>query len=119
MERKQTALGAFAIFGLLVLLGGTSSHAQEGAKPQPASEQTAAETDAETAATDTAAADTAAADPQPSPPVFGMETSGTLDIGYRWNAGLRGNQDMYRTLVNLGEGPRLLGANLTMSNPLG
>src|SRR5262247_2342857 len=106
MERKQTALRAFAIFGLLVLLGGPSSHTQEGAKPQPASEQPAAET----AATDTAAADTAAAEPQPSPPVFGMETSGTLDIGYRWNAGLRGNQDMYRTLVNLGEGPRLLGA---------
>ena len=42
-----------------------------------------------------------------------------LDLGYRWNAGLRGSEDLYRTLVNLGEGPRLFGANLTMNSPLG
>lgn len=58
------------------------------------------------------------AEPQP-PPIFGMETSGTVDIGYRWNTGLRGSQDLYRSLVNLGEGPRLLGTNLTMNSPLG
>ena len=48
-----------------------------------------------------------------------MDTTGTLDVGYRWNVGLRGSEDLYRSLVNLGEGPRLLGANLTMSSPLG
>src|SRR5262245_50726520 len=61
----------------------------------------------------------AAAEPQASAPIFGMETTGTMDIGYRWNAGFRGSKDLYRTLVNLGEGPRLLGANLTMNSPLG
>jgi hypothetical protein len=48
-----------------------------------------------------------------------MDTTGTIDLGYRWNAGLRGSNDLYRSLVNLGEGPRLLGANLTMNSPLG
>ena len=61
----------------------------------------------------------AAAEPQTSAPIFGMETTGTIDIGYRWNAGFRGSKDLYRTLVNLGEGPRLFGANLTMNSPLG
>ncbi|MBM3785334.1 MAG: hypothetical protein FJW30_13290 [Acidobacteria bacterium] len=32
-----------------------------------------------------------------------------VDLGYRWNANLRGSLDTYRGIVNLGEGPRLLG----------
>lgn len=69
------------------------------------------------------AQEAAAAEPTPAsqtpPPIFGMETTGTLDLGFRWNTGLRGSQDLYRSLVNLGEGPRLQGANLTMNSPLG
>ena len=66
-----------------------------------------------------APATTPVPEPEASAPIFGMETTGTLDVGYRWTAGLQGSQDLYRTLVNLGEGPRLLGANLTMNRPLG
>ncbi len=55
-----------------------------------------------------------------SPPIIaGLEAKGTVDIGYRWLAGLRGSEDIYRSLVNLGEGPRLLGANLILEGPLG
>ncbi len=61
----------------------------------------------------------AAKEPQPPAPIFGMDTTGTFDLGYRWNTGLRGSQDLYRSLVNVGDGPRLLGANLTMNSPLG
>src|SRR4030095_12140623 len=28
----------------------------------------------------------------PPAPVFGMDTTGTLDVGYRWNVGLRGRE---------------------------
>src|SRR5262245_40269376 len=107
MKRNQTTLrSALAGISLLIaLLANISIRAQEAAKTEPAAEPPAAET--------------AAAEPQASPPIFGMDTTGTVDIGYRWNVGLRGSQDMYRTLVNLGEGPRLLSANLTMNSPLG
>jgi hypothetical protein len=57
---------------------------------------------------------------EPSPTkVLGMESTGTVDLGYRWTAGFSGSEDLYRSLVNLGEGPRLLGANLNFANPLG
>jgi hypothetical protein len=49
----------------------------------------------------------------------GMESTATVDIGYRWKAGFSGNEDMYRSIVNLGQGPRLLGANFNLSNPVG
>jgi len=84
-----------AFLALCLLLTAPLLPAQETAPPEPAKE------------------------PQPAAPIFGMDTTGTLDLGYRWNAGLRGSRDLYRSLVNLGEGPRLLGANLTMNSPLG
>jgi len=62
----------------------------------------------------------ASSEPQTAAPqIAGMETTGTLDVGYRWTAGLRGSEDLYRSLVNLGEGPKLFGANLSMNSPLG
>ncbi len=51
--------------------------------------------------------------------IAGMETTGSMDVGYRWTAGFRGNEDVYRSLVNLGEGPKLFDANLSMNSPLG
>jgi hypothetical protein len=47
------------------------------------------------------------------------ETFGSIDIGYRWTAGLRGNRDMYRSIVNLGQGPKLFNVNLNLSSPQG
>jgi hypothetical protein len=32
---------------------------------------------------------------------------------------VRGNESVYRSLVNLGEGPKLFDANLSMNSPLG
>ncbi len=60
-----------------------------------------------------------ASDVASSSTFLGMDTSGTLDIGYRWTTGLTGSEDLYRSLVNLGQGPRLLGANLNLESPLG
>ena len=93
LRTRRFQRSALWVAGLL--LSGSSLRAQEAAASKPVAE------------------------PEAPPPIFGMETTGSLDLGYRWNAGLRGSHDLYRSLVNLGEGPRLLGANLTMASPLG
>ena len=40
--------------------------------------------------------------------------SGTVDAGVRWSSDLRGNPEAYRSVVNLGEGLKLFGLDLTM-----
>lgn len=35
--------------------------------------------------------------------------TGSFDFGYRWVGDIRGNPQQYRTVVNLGEGPKLTG----------
>jgi hypothetical protein len=42
-----------------------------------------------------------------------------LEIGYRWVSDIAGNQDMYRSMVNLGEGPKLLRSNLSLRSNYG
>src|SRR5262245_32792783 len=69
------------VFLLIGLLLTPLLCAQETAAPEPAKE---------------AAAPEAAQEPPPPAPVFGMDTTGTLDVGYRWNVGLRGSKDLYR-----------------------
>jgi hypothetical protein len=55
----------------------------------------------------------AAASPTPSTEPW---ISGTLDIGYRFTS-VGGDNDVYRSVVNLGQGPRLLGLDLTIVDP--
>jgi hypothetical protein len=49
----------------------------------------------------------------------GSDISGTLELGFRWTAGFRGNRDMYRSIVNLGQGPKLFNVNFNLSSPQG
>jgi hypothetical protein len=49
--------------------------------------------------------------PAPESPI-----TGSVDIGYRWNGKVSGNYDAYRSVVNIGEGPRILGVDLTFHN---
>ena len=37
------------------------------------------------------------------------KSAGSVDLGYRWNSNVAGSLDTYRSIVNLGEGPRVLG----------
>jgi hypothetical protein len=39
---------------------------------------------------------------------------GSVDVGYRWRSDVRGNLNSYRSVVNLGEGPKLFGAELSV-----
>jgi hypothetical protein len=51
--------------------------------------------------------------PQPAEPVL----SGSIDLGYRWRSNVGGSFDTYRSIVNLGSGPKLLGADFTLTDP--
>lgn len=43
--------------------------------------------------------------------------TGSIDLGYRWQTGVGGSLDTYRSLVNLGSGPKLIGADFTIADP--
>ncbi|MCZ2078616.1 MAG: hypothetical protein LC130_26925 [Bryobacterales bacterium] len=56
---------------------------------------------------------------EPSGIVPGAESAltGSIEIGYRARTGVGGNLDSYRSVVNLGEGPKMLGAEFTVLDP--
>jgi len=60
---------------------------------------------------------------QPTPatgsPVPQTESSvtGWIDLGYRWVSDTGGSFDTYRSFVNLGSGPKLLGAEFSLTDP--
>jgi hypothetical protein len=43
--------------------------------------------------------------------------TGSIDLGYRWQTGVAGSFDTYRSIVNLGSGPKVLGAEFTITDP--
>jgi hypothetical protein len=43
--------------------------------------------------------------------------TGSVDFGYRWRTGVGGSFDTYRSIVNLGSGPKLLGTEFTVLDP--
>src|SRR6516164_3300860 len=51
--------------------------------------------------------------PQPAEPVL----TGSIDLGYRWRSNVGGSFNTYRSIVNLGSGPKLLGADFTLTDP--
>jgi len=68
------------------------------APQQPAPDQTAAQS---------------AASPTPSTEPW---ITGSVDLGYRFTS-IGGDNDVYRSIVNLGQGPRLLGLDFTIVDP--
>ena len=58
----------------------------------------------------------AAAPAAPAPSGEGW-LEGSFEIGYRWIPNYSGNYSAYRSVVNLGPGPRLLDADFTVRNP--
>jgi hypothetical protein len=67
----------------------------------------------------TAPAQAAPAEPAPQSPIPEGETTltGWVDAGYQWRTGVAGSFDTYRSFVNLGSGPKLLGTDLTLTDP--
>jgi hypothetical protein len=56
-------------------------------------------------------------EPPPPPPPETDWFSGYVDFGYRWVTGPGGNFQEYRSVVNLGDGPKLFGADFTIQDP--
>jgi len=52
-------------------------------------------------------------------PVPSSETvfSGWIDFGYTWRSDVAGNFDAYRSFVNLGSGPKLIGTEFSLTDP--
>jgi hypothetical protein len=44
--------------------------------------------------------------------------TGWIDVGYRWRTDVGGSFDTYRTFVDLGSGPKLLGTEFTLIDPM-
>ncbi len=61
-----------------------------------------------------AAAATAAESPAPSTEPW---LTGSVDLGYRWLTNVDGSFQTYRSVINLGEGPKLLGLDFTIQDP--
>jgi hypothetical protein len=81
------------------------------AAQQPPAEAKPAAAAAQTPADAKPAADEKAASPAPATESW---VNGYVDFGYRWVTDVGGNFQQYRSVVNLGEGPKLFGFDLTM-----
>lgn len=83
------------------------------AKPdaQPATPAAAAEA---APAAEAQKADDKSASPAPATESW---INGYVDVGYRWVTDVNGNFQQYRSVVNLGEGPKLFGFDLTLQDP--
>lgn len=91
---------------LPTLFAGAALLAQQAAPPPAATQETApkAEEKKEAPAAETAA------------PSAEQWLSGSVEFGYRWRTDVAGNFNTYRSVVNLGEGPKLLNADFTIQN---
>jgi len=87
----------------LILAGAAFAQTTEQAKPDDKAASAPAKPD-----------DKAAASPAPS---LGEWFNGSFDVGYRWVTDVRGSLQSYRSIVNLGEGPKLIGLDFTIQDP--
>jgi hypothetical protein len=80
-------------------------------------QQPPAEAKPETPAAQTAAPAAPAAEDKAASPVPATESwvNGYVDFGYRWVTDVGGNFQQYRSVVNLGEGPKVFGFDLTLT----
>lgn len=90
---------------------------QTATPPTPAKDAIKAGPTTQTKTGEPPAAD--AKQPEATSPVPATESwfTGTVDLGYRWRTDVGGSFDTYRSIVNLGSGPKLLGAEFTVSDP--
>lgn len=84
----------------------------------PAQPSDAAAAPAQASSPEAASTSPAAAAPTESPvPSAENWLTGFVDLGYRWQTGVGGSYDTYRSIINLGSGPKLIGADFTLIDP--
>jgi hypothetical protein len=65
-----------------------------------------------------ATSDAPAAPETPSPvPSAESWLTGSIDLGYRWRTDVGGSFNTYRSIVNMGSGPTLVGTDFTITDP--
>jgi len=104
---------------LTILLLAGSLGAQDAANPaNPPAADGQTKTQVTPAATATPTPAPAPA-PEPAPAANTGDgwIEGSFEVGYRWVPNITGNLDAYRSVVNLGQGPRLLNADFTIRDP--
>ncbi len=98
------ALAGFAALALLLVAGAASPLAAQETKKDDAQ----------------AKAPAAAAPSSSEGFTVGMyEGHSEVEVGYRWVSNTAGNKDMYRSMINLGEGIKLLRSNLSLRSKYG
>ena len=116
---------------LLAFLITVAAFAQPPAPPATPPDKAAVtpEAKAEAAAAAPAKADDQAKPPEPAAPAKAAEKAaspapsteqwitGSFDFGYRWVGDVRGSLPTYRSIVNLGAGPKLTGLDFTITDP--
>jgi hypothetical protein len=116
---------------LLAFLITVAAFAQPPASPAKPPDKAAVtpEAKAEAAAAAPAKADDQAKPPEPAAPAKAAEKAaspapsteqwitGSFDFGYRWVGDVRGSLPTYRSIVNLGAGPKLTGLDFTITDP--
>ena len=107
---------------LLICLSLLPLMAQEATKPAPqesapaaAAAQNAEQKPNETAVQEPASTEAAPADQ--AAPSAGNVMTGSIDFGYRWRTDVGGNFNAYRSVVDLGEGPKVFGFDLRLDSP--
>ena len=102
---------------LLALILACGAFAQQ---PPAAADQQTKPDEKAAAPADAKPADAKASDAKPAespaPPTESWLT-GNIDFGYRWLTDVKGNFQEYRSVVNLGEGPKLFGVDFTIQDP--
>lgn len=93
----------------LLIAGCYSLPAQDQAKPADQAPPPAG----------TQADQTAAATPAPAPAPVDENFTGDIEFGWRIIPNISGSFNTYRSVVDLGEGPKLFGADATLLNPNG
>jgi len=90
--------------------------ADQQAKPAETAPAAPAKVDeqAKPAETTPAKAEEKAASPAPATEQW---FTGSFDFGYRWVGDVRGSEATYRSVVNLGSGPKLTGLDFTITDP--
>jgi len=90
---------------------------QPPASAAPAAAAAPAQPAAPAAEAQTATATSAQASADNPAPGAGEDFHGSIDFGYRWLTGVNGSMDEYRSVVNLGQGPKLFGLEFTLRDP--
>ncbi|MBZ5581360.1 MAG: hypothetical protein LAQ30_03995 [Acidobacteriia bacterium] len=87
---------------------------QQAAKPEEKAAQAPAKPEEKPAAEAQKTEQPAAENPAPATE---QNFTGSIDFGYRFRTDIRGSVPTYRSIVNLGEGPRLFGTEFTIRDP--